>query len=102
MKPLCAALLLAALTACTAQRAATPASGTPQSWSPNATTGGGVNVPGSTLSGMPVSGQRGPMQGSAGMNVAAPQEPVTEQTGSQAIGQGPAEYRRGSPAKVVQ
>ncbi|MBV8592298.1 MAG: hypothetical protein JO212_19955 [Acetobacteraceae bacterium] len=102
MKPLLAVLLIIALAACTAEKAGTTAGGTSQPWNPNATTGGGVTVPGSALSAMPVSGQGGPMQGSAGLNVPAPSQAVVNQTGSQAIGTGPAEYRRGTPADVVQ
>ncbi|MBV8592401.1 MAG: hypothetical protein JO212_20470 [Acetobacteraceae bacterium] len=62
--------------------------------------GTGVTVPGSTLSTMPVTGTGGAMQGSAGMSVAAPQQPAMNQTGSQSIGTGPAQYRLGSPAIV--
>ena len=101
MKPRLAVVLTIALAACTSERGVTT-TGAHQPWNPNAATGGGVTVPGGALSGMPVSGTGGPMQGSPGLDVAAPSQPVVNQTGSQAIGTGPAEYRRGTPANVVQ
>jgi hypothetical protein len=39
-------------------------------------------------------------RGHAGISVQFPQEPVLDQTGSQAVGNGPAQYRRGGPATI--
>ncbi|MBV8094881.1 MAG: hypothetical protein JO110_16965 [Acetobacteraceae bacterium] len=95
-------LISLVLAACAAEKPGMPAgpmtTGKPSVASESA--GSGVTVPGSTLSSMPATGTGGPMQGSAGMNVAAPQQPAMTQTGSQLIGKGPAQYRLGSPANV--
>lgn len=88
-----------ALTGCSMQPVK-PASETANPSIPSAAPGSGVTVPGSALSAMPVTGHGGPMQDSAGIRVRFPQEPVVDQTGSQAIGEGPAEYRRGGPATI--
>jgi hypothetical protein len=89
-----------ALTDCSVQQPVKPASETANPSIPSAMPGTGVTFPSSALSGMPVTGHGGPMQGSFGMKVPSPQEPVVDQTGSQAVGEGPAQYRRGSPASV--
>ena len=94
-------LISLVLAACAAEKPGMPAGPTTGKPSiPSAIPGTGVTVPGSTLSSMPATGTGGPMQGSAGMNVAAPQQPAMTQTGSQLIGKGPAQYRLGSPANV--
>jgi hypothetical protein len=67
---------------------------------PGAPPGSGVNLPGSALSDIPATGHSGPMQGSVGMSVPFPQEPVVDQTGSQRMGEGPAQLQRGIPASV--
>ena len=89
-----------ALAACGVERSATPARETTNPSIPSAMPGSGVTVPGSALSAMPVTGHGGPMQDSPGIRVQFPQEPVVDQTGSQAVGDGPAQYRRGGPATI--
>jgi hypothetical protein len=89
-----------ALTGCSVQKGVKPAGETANPSIPSAMPGSGVTLPGSALSAMPVSGHGGPMEDSLGMKVPYSQEPVMDQTGSQAIGDGPAEYRRDGPATI--
>ena len=75
--PFAFSLISLVLAACAAEKPGTPASPTTGKPSvPSEIAGTGVTVPGSTLSTMPVTGTGGPMQGSAGMSVAAPQQPA--------------------------
>ena len=88
-----------ALTGCNMQQPVRPTSETVNPSIPSAMPGSGVTVPGNALSAMPVTGHGGPMQ-VCGNQSSVPAGACVDQTGSQAVGNGPAQYRRGGPATI--